>query len=81
MTKSEAFFAQAVSDFHVFELLLAQDRSRVPECHPGHYLQMARGKLAKAALQRLENAPGNTHQAFTLLRHHLRRRDVAHALG
>ena len=81
MTESEAFLAQAVSDFRVFELLLQQDRDRVPACHPGHYLQMAMEKLAKAALQRAGHDPGYTHEAFSLLRHHLKRRDVARALG
>ncbi len=81
MTKSEAFLAQARSDFQVFELLLQQDRDRVPACHPGHYLQMSMEKLAKAALQRAGDDPGYTHEAFSLLRHHLKRRDVAHALG
>ena len=38
-------------------------------------------KLAKAALQRAGHDPGNTHEAFSLLRHHLKRRDVARALG
>ncbi len=81
MTKSEAFLAQAVSDFRVFELLLQQDRDQVPACHPGHYLQMSMEKLAKAALQRARDDPGYTHEAFSLLRHHLKRRDVARALG
>ncbi len=81
MTKSEAFLAQARSDFYVFELLLQQDRDQVPACHPGHYLQMSMEKLAKAALQRAGHDPGYTHEAFSLLRHHLKRRDVARALG
>lgn len=81
MTKSEAFLAQAISDFRVFELLLQQNRDEVPGCHPGHFLQMSMEKLAKAALQRAGHDPGNTHEAFSLLRYHLKRRDVARALG
>ena len=81
MTKSEAFLAQAVSDFRVFELLLRRNRDEVPGCHPGHFLQMSMEKLAKAALQRAGHDPGNTHEAFSLLRYHLKRRDVARALG
>jgi hypothetical protein len=81
MTKSEAFLAQAISEFRVFELLLKQDRNQVPACHPGHYLQMSMEKLAKAALQRAGHDPGYTHEAFSLLRRHLKRRDVARALG
>ncbi len=81
MTKSEAFLAQAASEFRVFELLLQQDRDQVPACHPGHSLPMSMEKLAKAALQRAGHDPGNTHEAFSLLRHHLKRRDVARALG
>ena len=81
MTKSEAFLAQARSDFSVFELLLQQDREQIAACHPGHYLQTSMEKLAKAALQRTGHDPGYTHEAFSLLRHHLKRRDVARALG
>lgn len=32
-------------------------------------------------LQRARDDPGYTHEAFSLLRHHLKRRDVARALG
>ncbi len=81
MTQSEAFLTQAASDFQVFELLLQQDRDNIPSCHPGHFLQMAMEKLAKAALQRAGSDPGYTHEAFTRLRPHLKRRDVARALG
>ena len=81
MTKSEAFLAQAASDFHVFELLLRQDRDEIPACHPGHYLQMSMEKLAKATLQRAGHDPGYTHEAFSSLRPYLKRRDVARALG
>jgi len=81
MTKSEAFLAQAASEFRIFEILLQQDRAQVPACHPGHFLQMSTEKLAKAALQRAGHDPGYTHEAFSLLRHHLKRRDVARALG
>ncbi len=38
-------------------------------------------KLAKAALQRAGHDSGYTHEAFSSLRHHLKRRDVARALG
>ncbi len=81
MTKSEAFLAQAKSDFQVFELLLQQNRERVPACHPGHYLQMSMEKLAKAALQRAGDDPSYTHEAFSSLRQHLKRRDIARTLG
>jgi hypothetical protein len=81
MTKSEAFLTQAASDFPVFALLLQQDRDQVPSCHVCHYLQMAVEKLAKAALQRTGGDPGYTHEAFTRLRPHLKRRDVARKLG
>jgi len=81
MTKGAAFFKQAASDFAVFEWMLSQDRTVIPECHVGHYLQMALEKLAKAILIDAQADPGNSHAAFSRLRHHLRRADIAHALG
>jgi hypothetical protein len=83
MEAREAFLRQARSDFAVFELLRDQPRERVPECHPLHYLQMATEKLAKAAFLALGMPLGRTytHVAFSVVPHHLRRPDVARALG
>jgi hypothetical protein len=83
MKEHEAFLRQARSDFEVFQLLSEQDGSRVPECHPLHYLQMATEKLAKAAFIALGVQVGYrfSHVAFSHIPDHLCRRDVAHALG
>jgi len=79
----QALLAQAKSDLEVFHLLVGFDRTRVPACHPLHYLQMATEKLAKAVHRRLDIRPADrlSHMAFSQIPHHLRRRDVALALG
>ena len=83
MTRAEAYLDQATSDFGVFRLLTDQSRQQVPECHPLHYLQMATEKLAKAAYLALEMEDFDfySHVAFSTLRHHLSRRDIARSLG
>ena len=83
MTEADAFHQQAKSDFEVFELLLGFPRDEVAECHPLHYLQMATEKVAKAAFCALgvEGRERFSHVAFSSIRHHLGRRDVARALG
>ena len=82
MIEHEAFLAQARSDFVVFELLMAQDRQAVPECHALHYLQMATEKLAKAIrLAYGDEFDRYSHVAFSQMLHILRRPDVGAGLG
>ncbi|MEI6502598.1 MAG: hypothetical protein WCP21_16435 [Armatimonadota bacterium] len=83
MTKHEAFLAQAKSDFAVFELLLEQPQSDVPQCHPLHYLQMATEKLAKAFHFRgALPLPPRRHDSFHRLASELAKRsDVLKAIG
>jgi len=82
MTKHEAFWRQARSDFAVFEVLARQDRSPVPACHPLHYLQMAVEKLGKAAAIKMDPSYAErTHKPLSDLVRLLKRRDAAKALG
>jgi hypothetical protein len=81
MTKSEAFARQAGSDLDVFDVLAAQNRAGVPECHPLHYLQMAAEKVAKAHLVHADPAFRLDHFAFTKLYDCLLRADIAAAVG
>lgn len=82
MTEYAPFHKQAQSDLAVFELLRAEDREVAPECHALHHLQMATEKLAKAILGALTGQPvRHSHETFSRLEQHLRRRDVARVLG
>lgn len=82
MTKHDAFLRQAESDLCMYDLLVARDRTEVPECHPLHYLQMASEKLAKAYLFRMEpGAKLHDHRTFTVLHGYLKRPEVAELLG
>jgi len=83
MTSYGAFLAQARSDYRTFEILLAQPRDEVPECHPLHYLQMACEKLAKALRGKISGTPvGRSHVAFSRLARELAvRQDVLVAVG
>ncbi len=58
-----AFLSQAWSDYQVFEDL---NKSRHPNCHKLHYLQMTTEKLAKACLVETNgnSPPRLAHQAF-----------------
>jgi hypothetical protein len=83
MTEAEAYRRQAQSDFRVYELLAGEKRADVPECHALHYLQMATEKIAKAAFLALqvEGFDKYSHVAFSELRRHLKRRDLAPKLA
>ncbi len=83
MTESDAFLAQAKSDYSIFKRLLALPRSEVPGCHPLHYLQMATEKLAKAFFLRLDpkGFRPHSHATFDRLRNVAKRPRVAIALG
>lgn len=62
---SEAFLAQAKSDWQVYEHL---EKTAFSKCHALHYLQMATEKLAKAYLLKGRTDIKNvrsTHQALT----------------
>jgi len=83
MREHEAFLKQARGDYQVFKHLLAEDRERIPSCHPLHYLQMSAEKLAKA----IKLAAGDqafdrySHVAFSHLPTLLGRRDLAGKIG
>jgi hypothetical protein len=81
MNEDEAFLVQAQSDFAVFELLLDQEREKVPECHPLHLLQMSAEKLAKAFLIARQQQYPKSHAAFSSIMQLLRRGDIARRLG
>jgi hypothetical protein len=83
MTRAEAFFEQARSDFAVYELLQRQGTSAVPECHVLHYLQMATEKLAKAVAARTHiQVPPRRHDSFSRLATELAKRpDVLSDIG
>jgi len=67
VTRTEAFFEQAKSDFAMFESLQAQG-ALVAECHVLHYLQMATEKLAKAVAARTGiQVPARRHDSFSRL--------------
>lgn len=83
MELKQAYHAQAVSDFQVFERMLQLDDEEIAECHPLHYLQMSTEKLAKAILLEL-NVQGFDpfdHVAFSMLPQNLRQKGIAKRLG
>jgi hypothetical protein len=82
MRESRAYLVQARGDMAVFDHLIAQDRAAIAECHPLHDLQMAGEKIAKAAFLAIGlRFDRYSHVAFSRLPYHLRRRDIAAALG
>jgi hypothetical protein len=66
-----AFRRQAISDYHVFELL---KKNKVEICHQLHYIQMCTEKLAKS-LNPVPGDPKSVHPAFV---HFVRNTAIRH---
>ena len=80
MTASEAFLAEAQSDWEVY-LLLAQQGKSLPACHPLHYLQMTLEKASKATILAGGAEVPRSHAVGRRLILALRTPDMARRMG